>query len=198
MDKNYIENLQNVILEDAADELLAEGFLDRLKARASGAWAGAKQGAVNAKNAVKGAYRGLKHGVTGEEGADEDIADAHATSGSAADASQNARTATWKKSMTQKINKFVNNTKDGVEEFLTEIKSDAQKLGLGEDVIADIERNAKAVTQNLGRLGNDITRMVMNSDEVAAHKTETKTSGLKKANAERKAAAQAKKQSQQQ
>lgn len=198
MDKKYIDNLQEMILEDASDEMLAEGFMDRLKARAAGAWAGAKQGAVNAKNAVKGAYRGLKHGISGEEGADEDIADAHATSGDSATASQNARTATWKKSMTQKINKFVNDTKAGIEEFLTEIKTDAQKLGLGEDVIADIERNAKAVTQNLGRLGNDITRMVMNSEEVVAHKAKNKTSGLKQYNDARRAATQAKKQPQQQ
>lgn len=172
MDKNYIENLQNVILEDASDELLAEGFLDRLKARASGAWAGAKQGAVNAKNVVKGAYRGLKHGISGEDGADDDIADAYATSGDAATASQNARTATWKKSMTQKITKYINNTKVSVDEFIAEIKTDAQKLGLSEDILADIDRNAKAVKKQLGTLGTNLGRILMNEEEVAANKAE--------------------------
>lgn len=177
MDKNYIENLQKVILEDASDEMLAEGFLDRLKARASGAWAGAKQGAVNAKNVVKGAYRGLKHGISGEEGADDDIADAHATSGDAATASQNARAATWKKSMSQKITKYVNNTKASVDEFITEIKTDAQKLGLAEDILADIDRNAKAVKKQLGTLGTNLGRMLMNEEEVAANKAENIAKG---------------------
>lgn len=170
MDKKYIDNLQEMILEDASDEMLAEGFMDRLKARAAGAWAGAKQGAVNAKNAVKGAYRGLKHGISGEEGADEDIADAHATSGDSATASQNARTSTWKKSITQKITKYVNNTKASVDEFITEIKSDAQKLGLDESIIADIERNAKVVKKHLSTLGSNLGRIVMNEEEAAADK----------------------------
>lgn len=166
--KKIIDTLQDIILEEAEGEMISEGFFDRLKGRAAGAWAGAKQGATNAKNVVKGAYRGLKHGVKGAEGADEDIADAYSTSGDVADAAKNAKTETWKKSMSQKASKFVGRITGIVEDFMNELKEDASKLGLDDEIISQIEERSKQLINNSKGLGTQISRVLMSNEEINA------------------------------
>lgn len=122
--------LQNIILEEADNEyaMLDEGFWDKVKARTSGALAGTKQAAKNAKSMAKNFANRLVHGEEKNE-----VEDGR---GDSVKAYNVTKFETWKKSMTTKIRKFEDIMIKKVEALIKEIYSDAKDIGL-DDVVGD-------------------------------------------------------------
>jgi hypothetical protein len=135
--------LQNMILEEADNEyaMLDEGFWDKVKARAAGAWAGTKQAAKNAKAIAKNAGNQLVHGKDKEDDVEDERGDS-------VESYNNAKFDSWKKSMTAKIRKFEAQMSKKAQALVEELYADAEDIGL-EDVVSDVESKTHEVVNQV-------------------------------------------------
>lgn len=157
--------LQNIILEEASNEyaMLDEGFWDKLKARAKGAWAGTKQAAKNAKHVGKNLGHQLVHG----EDKDDEETDER---GSSVEAYSETKFDSWKESMSSKIRKFEAQMSKKAQALVQEIFSDAEDIGL-EDITVDIDGKTREV---LNAVKNLCTRIGKTIDPDYAKKRTSK------------------------
>jgi hypothetical protein len=148
--------LQNIILEEASNEyaMLDEGFWDKLKARAKGAWAGTKQLAKNTKELAKNAPSQLFNGE------DRELEDEEKDErGKVGETYKNTKLASWKESMGSKIRKFEAQMSKKAQALVDEIFSDAEDIGL-EDITDDVDGKTREVLNAVKNLCTRIGKTI--------------------------------------
>ncbi len=147
--------LQNIILEEASNEyaMLDEGFWDKLKARAKGAWAGAKQMGKNAKDYAKDMGSRIVHGR--ERYQDK----TQSETGDGVEAYKNTKFNSWKDSMSSKIRKFEAQMTKKAQALVEEIFSDAEDIGL-EDITDNVDTKTREIINTVKSLCTRIGKTI--------------------------------------
>ena len=148
------EFLQDIILEEANNEyaMLDEGFWDKLKARAKGAWAGTKQAAKNAKHIAKNVGSQLVRGEDAEDDSEDERGDS-------VEAYSETKFNSWKESMSSKIRKFEAQMSKKAQALVEEIFSDAEDIGL-EDITDDVNGKTHEILNQVKSLCTRIGKTI--------------------------------------
>ena len=147
--------LQNVILEEASNEyaMLDEGFWDKLKARAKGAWAGAKQIGNNIADWGKDAK---DRAIYGRERYQDKTQN---KSGNSVKAYNDTKFNSWKDSMSSKIRKFEAQMTKKAQALVEEIFSDAEDIGL-EDITDNVDTKTREIINTVKSLCTRIGKTI--------------------------------------
>lgn len=147
--------LQNIILEEASNEyaMLDEGFWDKVKARAKGALAGAKQMGNNIADWGKDAK---DRAIYGRERYQDKTQN---KSGNSVDAYNDTKFKSWKDSMSSKIRKFEAQMTKKAQALVEEIFSDAEDIGL-DDIADDINGKTNEVINAVKNLCTRIGKTI--------------------------------------
>ena len=149
------EFLQDIILEEANNEyaMLDEGFWDKLKARAKGAVAGAKQMGSNLADWAKDSKDRIVHGRARYQDETQNKSD------DSVKAYNNTKFESWKESMTSKIRKFEAQMSKKAKALVEEIFSDAEDIGL-DDITDDIDGKTYEVLNQVKSLCTRIGKTI--------------------------------------